>query len=631
MAAISGSVNFCQFSSKVTDLVGIETAYDDDYVIISCRTRSVLLVNSADKKIVHNWSIKHGSSVTCPAVLGPSTSEYVTVQNDKSIRVFSKDTTLEKCKKFHASSPVHRILSNKGQDVAVVYQNGSVSSLGDVEQLSTTPRDGLVYCALTTAGKYAYVSTVHKKVDSTVEVVVNRKVGETYTEERTVTLERSGHILLATCEQCLEKRTNLLFLWSDGCLQSLPITDNIDQARILQHIPNITNNTSMIGIDSTHIALSAYHSKDAEKGIGIWDTKYGTLLAWKGYPEDCQTHKLYKHKNSLLMPCGKSVYQYHLEITPSTLSAALGSFTDSVNKTLEVSSQQPALSSWNLETEVGSSGSSEISQIMIDLKNASKANNSKKFTNALKRFLTKISKDDATHSMEVMNSAVEIWQYCIQGKDLWPSKQIIELVECKLVPSSMIDEICTAIIKRANASVVHTVIENIHDLPESLLVKALECYLRLNRDDKSEVKDSGLEDPDLVAKIDKVLSQPYSDVFLVEYLRKMDFQYVLMLLRYLYILLSGSKLFKNESELHLSRFQVVDWINLLLDAHFTQLVLSADAHTTLVKMHETVSAQVSLHDELVSLDALLSQLKEQCDIPQKKGVGMYSIEVLHVL
>jgi hypothetical protein len=40
--------------------------------------------------------------------------------------------------------------------------------------------------------------------------------------------------------------------------------------------------------------------------------------------------------------------------------------------------------------------------------------------------------------------------------------------------------------------------------------------------------------------------------------------------------------------------------------------------------------QVNLHDELVSLDALLSQLKEQCAIPQKKGVGLYSIEVLHV-
>jgi hypothetical protein len=48
----------------------------------------------------------------------------------------------------------------------------------------------------------------------------------------------------------------------------------------------------MIDIDSTHIALSALQSDGAEKGIGIWDTKYGTLLAWKMYPENSETHQV---------------------------------------------------------------------------------------------------------------------------------------------------------------------------------------------------------------------------------------------------------------------------------------------------------------------------------------------------
>ena len=82
------------------------------------------------------------------------------------------------------------------------------------------------------------------------------------------------------------------FSGSDGCLQSLPIGGSSDQAQTLHHVPNITNNTLMISIDSTHVALSAICSKSQEKGIGIWDTKYGTLLTWRKYPEDSEQHQV---------------------------------------------------------------------------------------------------------------------------------------------------------------------------------------------------------------------------------------------------------------------------------------------------------------------------------------------------
>ena len=47
-------------------------------------------------------------------------------------------------------------------------------------------------------------------------------------------------------------------------------------------------------------------------------------------------------------------------------------------------------------------------------------------------------------------------------------------------------------------------------------------------------------------------------------------------------------------------FQVIDWLNITVDAHFAQLVLSIEARKLLVDLHQTVESQVRFLNILTS-------------------------------
>ena len=69
-------------------------------------------------------------------------------------------------------------------------------------------------------------------------------------------------------------------------------------------------------------------------------------------------------------------------------------------------------------------------------------------------------------------------------------------------------------------------------------------------------------------------------------------------------------------------------MNIVVDAHFTQLVLSPAAHPLLVELHQVIQNQVHFIDELISLEAILTQLEEKCALPKSREVGVYCIEVI---
>ena len=119
--------------------------------------------------------------------------------------------------------------------------------------------------------------------------------------------------------------------------------------------------------------------------------------------------------------------------------------------------------------------------------------------------------------------------------------------------------------------------------------------------------------------------------FLVECIRILSFTNVLMLVEYLYYLLTKGPDEIEEVVNNPKLTQVVDWLCGVLDGHFTQLIISPDARVVLVNLHSIVESQVKFYDDLLSLDVLLQQLKSRCAIPQNKMVGQYCIEVLHIL
>ncbi|KAM4585417.1 nucleolar protein 11-like [Odontesthes bonariensis] len=132
------------------------------------------------------------------------------------------------------------------------------------------------------------------------------------------------------------------------------------------------------------------------------------------------------------------------------------------------------------------------------------------------------------------------------------------------------------------------------------------------------------------ALLNEVLQTAYSDTFLLPHLKDLSSQHVVLFLQYLqflYVQYSENALPPAHSFRSPSLNQVMDWVCMLLDAHFTVLVMTPEVKGLLLKLHNFVSSQVKLFSELGKIEGSLQELNK---MKVKKAVGQYSIEVIEL-
>ncbi|XP_053353709.1 nucleolar protein 11-like [Clarias gariepinus] len=132
------------------------------------------------------------------------------------------------------------------------------------------------------------------------------------------------------------------------------------------------------------------------------------------------------------------------------------------------------------------------------------------------------------------------------------------------------------------------------------------------------------------ALLNEVLQTPYSDSLLLPHLKDLSVSQVILLLQYLrFLYLKYSQ--DAHSRIRTLRMpainQILDWVCLLLDAHFTVLVLAPEAKSLLSGLHKFVRSQVKLYSELGKIEGSLEALKQS---KQSQEMGQYSIEVLEL-
>ncbi|XP_008294759.1 nucleolar protein 11-like [Stegastes partitus] len=130
--------------------------------------------------------------------------------------------------------------------------------------------------------------------------------------------------------------------------------------------------------------------------------------------------------------------------------------------------------------------------------------------------------------------------------------------------------------------------------------------------------------------LNEVLLTAYSETFLLPHLKDLSSQHVVLFLQYLKFLYLK---YSQDDSLHMpgcrspSLAQVMDWVCLMLDAHFTVLVMTPEAKGLLLSLHNFVKSQVRLVSELGKIEVSLQELKKT---KVKKDVGQYSIEVIEL-
>ncbi|XP_024115718.1 nucleolar protein 11-like [Oryzias melastigma] len=132
------------------------------------------------------------------------------------------------------------------------------------------------------------------------------------------------------------------------------------------------------------------------------------------------------------------------------------------------------------------------------------------------------------------------------------------------------------------------------------------------------------------ALLNEILQTAYSDTFLLPHLKDLCPQHVLLFLQYLhflYLRYSQDTLPQAHSLRAPSLQQIMDWICMMLDAHFTVLVMTPEAKGFLLNLHGFVRSQVKLFSELGKIEGSLQELQK---MKQKQDVRQYSIEVIEI-
>ncbi|KAG7487178.1 nucleolar protein 11 [Solea senegalensis] len=130
--------------------------------------------------------------------------------------------------------------------------------------------------------------------------------------------------------------------------------------------------------------------------------------------------------------------------------------------------------------------------------------------------------------------------------------------------------------------------------------------------------------------LNEVLQTAYSETFLLPHLKDLTSQHVVLFLQYLqflYLKYSHDAFPQMHGLRSPSLTQIMDWVCLVLDAHFTVLVMTPEAKGLLLNLHSFVKSQVRLVSELGKIEGSLQELS---NMKVKKDVGQYSIEIIEL-
>uniref|UniRef100_A0A673FPE1 Nucleolar protein 11-like n=1 Tax=Sinocyclocheilus rhinocerous TaxID=307959 RepID=A0A673FPE1_9TELE len=130
------------------------------------------------------------------------------------------------------------------------------------------------------------------------------------------------------------------------------------------------------------------------------------------------------------------------------------------------------------------------------------------------------------------------------------------------------------------------------------------------------------------ALLNEVLQAAYSDRPLLPHLKDLTVpQVFLQYLRFLYFKYCHDAHKQIRALRTPSISQIIDWVCLLLDAHFTVLAVAPEAKRLVSDLHKFVRSQVKLYAELCKIEGSLQVLKNS---KRSEDFGMYAIQVIEL-
>ncbi|XP_038632949.1 nucleolar protein 11-like isoform X1 [Scyliorhinus canicula] len=319
-----------------------------------------------------------------------------------------------------------------------------------------------------------------------------------------------------------------------------------------------------------------------------------------------------------------------------------------------------------------------LDEILTEIQTGTK----EKIDEHLKLFLQNLQKSNA--QLIIAQIATILVARCKTQVKFYPQKALVNLLTTQMLSYSLCPDLMAVALDEADYSMLQLCLQQFPDIPEALTCACLKLFLSVSDSDlekitvdlgnvasyveldqssskaeeKMEIVENGfspllLEEDNCDGKeaddclqsdgkvtcpvslkravlLNEILLSSYSETFLLPHLKDLSVPQVVLFLRYLeYLYTKQCETVRVELPGKRSPTvnQVLDWISLLLDAHFMVLVMATEARELITHLHKFIRSQVKFYSQLSKIEGSLQNLRQ---LKPQKSDGLYSIEVIKI-
>ncbi|CAH1794304.1 unnamed protein product [Owenia fusiformis] len=632
---------------------------DDNHVIVTSKRSGVTTHEVSNQKVLSSWKLSEnkGHEITSPAVYNKESGTYHMVINYKEIWTWTDNTNnLEKSKKIKTSYKIHRLFSLEGHGTVVLLENGAACLLSELKDKQLIGRitagETLHWWHVGTLGQTLYVLFVTLDTEGKVRLYQQWFPPSGAVENVSQLKRETDDNQFVSCTiQNYKDQLKILSLWSDGCLCSCVVSPSTDfkiELKNLHLIPNLGSKPFIVALGASHIAVSDMTNAQQPKqdGIGVWDSKYGTLQEWTVFPDPTNRGQaIYKQDHNLYIPSSNALWVCDYENKESNLKMSLGKYPST-----DTNASLTAV--WDVEDMINQKApNASCIDLLQQLIDPNKTSSPEEFKDVFAQFFKMSHKESNRHLLSAKNVGILLNRIIGERGFLEHTRlQFKQLLDKKTIGFSVCPLLFERLMERNSLELMSFCLEKVQNIPEGVALQCLQYFLRKQdsdfKGDKGKLKEyekiTELAATDLscpfeeskAIAINHIIKLPFNDIFLLESMRKLEYSEALLILKHMHYLLGSLSAEMATTQRHNtaapSMLQVVQWMCIVLDAHFTQFVISSDARNILADLHSISQEQMQFWDDLQSLEGVLSQLKKKSSLPQKQTMGIYRIEMLHI-
>uniref|UniRef100_A0A3B3ZD75 Nucleolar protein 11 n=1 Tax=Periophthalmus magnuspinnatus TaxID=409849 RepID=A0A3B3ZD75_9GOBI len=634
---------------------GIKSERDDDHVLVTDSARSVTLYKVSDQKPLCSWTVKQGRSLTCPVVYNSITKEYVAVSDNKVIQIWKEDDiSLDKAFKATLSSDVWQVHSTQGAEPVVLFQRGAVRFLDSILAApQQTVEDVLAHeedlsTHLVADSQHCVIFTTEQKGDHFLYLQrLNPNSLQKYRLER----EELGLCPLSFSVALREKHICLLYL-----CKILPCVQTLTLPRTLLLSLSVGEGhleaASALILDEAHVAVVGVPHPSA----GLW-----------------------RFSNKLFIPHGKSLSVIRYECPKSCLAIAVGKMRQARIEECKGPSSVPSWSNVLHGEKVEPPRTADARKTTHDIFCILQTEPVEKVQQEVGAFISSSNTTDLQLVAGRLASALV--SRSLADLTFYTGGLLSQLVQSRNLCYSICPDLLLLALEKRDYFLCQLCLQFFPDIPEAITCACLKAFISMtdsdanilnldpasvsfmdmlitkdNAQDGSQngcsytsVKNDSLEIMDgAVPKentqtpleetcpvslnkavlLNEILQASYSENCLLPHLKDLSSQHVfLQYLQFLYLKYSQDA-FPQRKELRSPTLnQVMDWVCMVLDTHFTVLVMTPEAKGLLFKLHTFVKSQVKLFSELGKIGSSLQEINK---MKAKKEIGQYSIEIIEL-